>query len=294
MTAQRIAVIGVGQMGSAMAERLTEKGYDVLGFDIDPQTRARLEARGVPVTDRLSEALDGRSLALSSLPNPAAMRAAFLGEQGAFALAGRGTTFLDLSTVDPATMTDLDREARRLGHRMIDAPVSGSPVEAREGNLVLIVGGERALIDEVLPILEHLGKDWHHTGEVGTAKVVKIVNNVMSMGNVLVAAEAFSLGTAAGVAPQVLFDVISNSGGRSHHFTKRFPSALKANWDPGFKMELGEKDLALGIELGRSLKKPTPAASMVREMFSIALASGYEGKDIVSLLDMYDKNFRSE
>ncbi|WP_268235566.1 NAD-binding protein [Agaricicola taiwanensis] len=119
--------------------------------------------------------------------------------------------------------------------------------------------------------------------------MVKIVNNMMSMGNVLVAAESFALGTAAGVDAQILYDVIANSGGRSHHFTKRFPNALKGNFAPGFKMELGEKDLALGIELGRTLHQPTPAASAVREMFSVAMAEGYRGQDIVALLDMYNK-----
>jgi 3-hydroxyisobutyrate dehydrogenase len=77
------------------------------------------------------------------------------------------------------------------------------------------------------------------------------------------------------------------SGGRSHHFTKRVPNAIKGNFDPGFKMELGEKDLALAVELGRTLKLPTPGASTVRELFALALAEGYRGRDIVALLDMY-------
>ena len=112
-------------------------------------------------------------------------------------------------------------------------------------------------------MLQLLGADWKHTGGIGTAKVVKLVNNMMSMGNVLVAAEAFALGVAAGVEPQKLYDVLSVSGGRSHHFTKRFPNALKGDFSPGFKMELGEKDLALAVELGRTMKMPTPSASIV-------------------------------
>src|SRR6516164_2227111 len=110
---------------------------------------------------------------------------------------------------------------------------------------------------------------------------------MMSMGNVLVAAEAFALGVAAGVDPQTLYDVLSVSGGRSHHFTKRFPNALKGDFSPGFKMELGEKDLALAIALGRSRRLPTPAASAVRELYAMALAEGLRGQDIVALLAMY-------
>ncbi len=92
---------------------------------------------------------------------------------------------------------------------------------------------------------------------------------------------------SAGVEPQKLFDVLSVSGGRSHHLTKRFPNALKGDFRPGFKMELGEKDLSLGIDLGRALHQPTPAASMVRELYALALAEGFRGQDIVALLAMY-------
>jgi 3-hydroxyisobutyrate dehydrogenase-like beta-hydroxyacid dehydrogenase len=142
-------------------------------------------------------------------------------------------------------------------------------------------------VERAEPLLKLLGTDWKYTGGVGTAKVVKIVNNMMSMGNVLVASEAFALGVAAGVEPDKLYEVLSVSGGRSHHFTKRFPNALKNDFSPGFKMELGEKDLALGIELGRIVRMPTPTASVVRELFAVALAEGFRGQDIVALLSMY-------
>ncbi len=289
MTQDKIAVLGMGQMGSAMAERLTDSGYDVLGYDISEGIRKSLTERGVPVTGDLATALAGRGIVLSSLPNPQAARIAFLGDDGALAKAQAGSVFIDLSTLDPATIKELDEAARAKGHEMVDLPVSGSPAEARQGKLILIAGGNRATIDRLEPLILKLGESWRYTGGVGTAKVVKIVNNMMSMGNVLVAAESFALGTAAGVDPQILYDVISISGGRSHHFTKRFPNALKGNFEPGFKMELGEKDLALGIELGRTLHQPTPAASAVREMFAVAMAEGHRGRDIVALLDMYNE-----
>ena len=148
-------------------------------------------------------------------------------------------------------------------------------------------GGKKADVTRAEPVLKLLGSDWKYTGPVGTAKVVKIVNNMMSMGNVLVAAEAFALGVAAGVEPEKLYDVLSVSGGRSHHFTKRFPNALKGDFSPGFKMELGEKDLALAVELGRTIRMPTPSASATRELYAMALAEGFRGQDIVALLAMY-------
>jgi len=287
--ARLAAVIGMGQMGSGMAGRLREHGWDVAGYDISEAQRARLEAEGFRMAASIGEAVGGREVVLSSLPDPRAVREAWLGAGGIVASAGEGSLCIELSTIDPQTMREVADAAARRGLAVVDCPVSGSPREAAAGKLVLIAGGEPEHVERAAPIFALLGTEWKHTGGVGTAKVVKIVNNMMSMGNVLVAAEAFALGVAAGVAPDKLYEVLSVSGGRSHHFTKRFPNALKGDFSPGFKMELGEKDLALGIELGRSLHLPTPTASTVRELYALALAEGLRGQDIVALLSMYQR-----
>ncbi len=286
---EKIAIIGMGQMGSAMGSRLGEAQFDVMGYDIAARVRKNLSERGVKMGDSLAETLSGRSIVLTSLPDPKAVESAWLGANGIAALAEPGSLIIELSTIDPTTMKTVAAAATENGHAVLDCPVSGSPNEAGTGKLVLLVGGEDDAVQRGEPLFNLLGQTWKHTGPVGTAKVVKIVNNMMSMGNVLVAAEAFSLGVAAGVNPQKLYDVISVSGGRSHHFTKRFPNALQDDFSPGFKMELGEKDLSLGIDLGRANNLPTPTASIVREMYALALAEGFRGQDIVALLAMYKK-----
>jgi 3-hydroxyisobutyrate dehydrogenase-like beta-hydroxyacid dehydrogenase len=284
---EKIAVIGMGQMGSGMAGRLRESNLDVVGFDVSTEQRDRLTRDGFRMTSSIAEALAGRTMVLTSLPDPKAVNEAWLGADGIVAHASKGTLCIELSTIDPQTMRQVAGKAAERGIAVVDCPVSGSPNEARAGKLILIAGGEKADVTRAEPILKLLGNDWKYTGPVGTAKVVKIVNNMMSMGNVLVAAEAFALGVAAGVDPSNLYDVLSVSGGRSHHFTKRFPNALKGDFSPGFKMELGEKDLALAVELGRMTKMPTPSASATREMYALALAEGFRGQDIVALLQMY-------
>lgn len=281
------AVIGMGQMGSGMAGRLQEARYDVVGYDNSAEQSERLAGSGFRMAASIKDALAGRTVVLTSLPDPAAVREVWLGGDGIVAHAGKGSLCIELSTIDPQTMREVAEAAARRGLAVVDCPVSGSPNEARAGKLILIAGGDRGHVERAEPLLKLLGADWKYTGGVGTAKVVKIVNNMMSMGNVLVAAEAFALGVAAGVEPDKLYEVLSVSGGRSHHLTKRFPNALKGDFSPGFKMELGEKDLALGIELGRSLRLPTPTASTVRELFAVALAQGFRGQDIVALLSMY-------
>lgn len=287
MPADKIAVVGMGQMGSGMARRLMTRGHDVTGYDLNTQTRQALRKDGFAVADTAADAVAGRAIILTSLPDPAAVRTAWLGEGGLVDTVVNGSLVLELSTIDPTTMKEVAAAAAARGIDVVDCPVSGSPAEAADGKLVLIAGGSDAAIARATPYLEALGSTWRHTGDVGTAKVVKLVNNLMSMGAVLVASEAFAMGVAAGVEPDRLFEVLSVSGGRSHHFLKRFPNVLNNDYRPGFKMELGEKDLALAVDLGRSLKMPTPTASLVREMMSVALSEGYRGQDIVALHDMY-------
>jgi 3-hydroxyisobutyrate dehydrogenase len=284
---ERIAIVGTGQMGANMARRLAGGGFDVLGYDINPARRQELAERQMAMADTLPSALRGRATVLTSLPDPAAARAAWLGPGGLIAQAEPGTMLLELSTIDPGTMREIGEAAAARGLAVLDCPVSGGPSEALHGELVLIVGGNEADIARAEPVLRQLGSSWSHTGPVGTAKAVKLVNNMMSLGNILIACEAFALGEAAGVASDKLYEVLSGSGGRSFHFTKRFPKALAGDFEPGFKMELGEKDLALAIDMGRTLRQPTPAASMVREFMSMALAQGYRGKDFVALLQMF-------
>jgi 3-hydroxyisobutyrate dehydrogenase-like beta-hydroxyacid dehydrogenase len=284
---EKVAVIGMGQMGSGMAGRLRDCGLDIVGYDLSADRRDCLAKQGFQMTSSIADALAGSKLVLTSLPDPKAVTDAWLAADGIVAHAVKGTLCIELSTIDPQTMRQVAEAATARGIAVVDCPVSGSPNEARSGKLILIVGGEQTDVARAEPILKLLGTEWKYTGGVGTAKVVKIVNNMMSMGNVLVAAEAFALGVAAGVEPQKLYEVLSVSGGRSHHFTKRFPNALKGDFSPGFKVELGEKDLALGIELGRMMHMPTPSASATRELYALALAEGFRGQDIVSLLAMY-------
>ncbi len=289
---KKIAFIGTGQMGRGMSQRLVERGFDVLGYDVSEQSRLAAQALGIPTTDDLSAALAGRKIILTSLPNSTTAIDAWMGSEGILTFAEQGAIGIELSTIDPDTMRKLAEAGKSKDIDLIDAPVSGGPGETVTGKLVVMVGGLQSSIAQVDEVLKALSSSYHYTGDVGTAKAVKLVNNMMSMGNIVVAAEAFALGLAAGVEPDLLYSVLSHSGGTSHHFTKRFPKAIKNDFAPGFKLELGEKDLALAIEFGRTLQHPTPAASAIRELMALGLAAGYRGQDVIAMLDFYNQTHR--
>ena len=235
-------------------------------------------------------AIDARAcdVLLSSLPDPAAVRAAYLGESGVIEAVRAGMTLVDLSTIDPATWREVAAAARGKGADCLDAPVSGGPAEAGAGRLVFLVGGAAPVLERVRPVLAALASEIHHVGPDGAGHIIKIVNNAMSMANVVIAAEAMVLGDKAGLDPQRLFDILSTSGGRSHHFLKRFPNVLARDFTPHFSISLSRKDVSLALGLAASVGMPMFVASTVRQVYEAAHAQGLGELDMAGVTKLYE------
>jgi 3-hydroxyisobutyrate dehydrogenase-like beta-hydroxyacid dehydrogenase len=289
MTSPRIGFVGLGAMGGAMAGHLVKSGYAVTGYDVSADRAETAALAGVTRAATPAEAAQAADVVLSSLPHPAAVREAYLGREGVLSRARAGTTLADLSTIDPDTWKDVARAASDRGLTCLDAPVSGGPAEAGSGKLVFLVGGDAEVLERCRPIFAALGSEIHHVGPLGSAQVVKIVNNVMSMGNVAVAAEAMVLGVKAGLDPQRLFDILSTSGGRSHHFLKRFPSVLAGDFAPRFSIALSRKDLGLATRLAESLGVPLLTTAIVRQVYEAAAAAGLDAQDMAAVTALFER-----
>jgi 3-hydroxyisobutyrate dehydrogenase len=198
-------------------------------------------------------------------------------------------TFVDVSTTDPESWREVAKAAKSRGVDCLDAPVSGGPADAGSGKLIFLVGGDDAVLERCRPVLSVLGQEIHHIGSLGAGQILKIVNNVMSVGNVAVAAEAMVLGVRAGLDPQRLFDILSTSGGRSHHFLKRFPNVLAGDFTPYFGIALSRKDVALGLGLAASFGLPMPVTSAVRQAYETAHAEGFGNLDMAGVIALYEK-----
>lgn len=288
----RIAVLGLGTMGGAVAVRLHGAGFAVAGFDPSDAAAGRAADAGIDVRGSVPEAVGDADVVVTSLPDPAAVRAAWSGDGGVVAASRQDALLIELSTIDPHTMTEVAGLASERGQRVVDCAVSGGPEQALAGELGLLVGAGNGDLAVAEPVLTALGPV-SHAGGVGSGKVVKIVNNLMSMGNVLVAAEAFQVGLAAGVDGQRLYDILARSGGSSQHFVKRFPWVLADDRRPRFSIALGEKDLGLALDLARSVGVPSPTASAVRSIYTVAMAEGMADEDIVALTRLYERWTRS-
>jgi len=289
MVKLRIGFLGMGTMGGPMARRLVQNGFSVTGYDVSTARREAAAQGCVTIAKSPAVVAETADVVMSSLPNPAAIRAAYLDADGAVPALRAGTILVDMSTIDPNTWREVSDAARARGAESLGAPVSGGPVEAGSGRLVFLVGGEAAVIDRCRPVLETLGSEIHHLGPLGAGHVVKLVNNVMSMCNVAVAAEAMVLGVRAGMDPQRLFDVLSTSGGRSHHFLKRFPNVLAGDFTPHFSIALSRKDLSLALQMAESLGVPMLATAAVRQIYEAAAAQGLDTADMAGVTKLYEQ-----
>ncbi|HET7342021.1 MAG TPA: NAD(P)-dependent oxidoreductase [Methylomirabilota bacterium] len=285
----RIGFLGMGTMGGPMARRLAAAGHAVTGYEPNGRRAEQAKAAGVALATSPARAAEAADVVLSSLPDVATVRRAYLGEDGALAGARSGMIFVDVSTTDPETWKDVAGAAKARGVDCLDAPVSGGPAEAGNGKLIFLIGGEAAVLERARPVLSVLGSDLNHIGPLGSGQVIKIVNNVMSVGNVVVAAEAMVLGVRAGLEPQKLFDILSTSGGRSHHFLKRFPNVLAGDFTPYFGIALSRKDVALGLGLAAALGLPMPVTSAVRQAYDTAAAEGFGDLDMAGVIALYEK-----
>lgn len=289
MTKPEIAVIGLGNLGGAIAGRLADEGFSVSGFDVSEIARQQASERGVAVTPSAAGALEPAAVVLTSLPTEEHVRVAWTGPDGIVSHARPGTVVVEMSTIDPAAMREVAKAARTAGLRVLDCPVSGGPVEAGTGHLSLICAGDPVVADEIADVLGCLGNRFD-AGSIGDGKTIKLVNNLITNATVLVSAEAFQIGVASGVPAQHLFDVLSHlGGGRTPHFQKRFPWALAGDWRARFSIALAEKDFRLGLDLAQATGVPAPAAACAHQLFRTGIAEGFGDDDLVGVLQLYQR-----
>jgi len=283
-----VGFIGLGVMGSRMATTLARGGYGLDVFDLDPAKTRAVAGAGAAAAASARAVAERSDVVFTSLPWPATVREVYLGAGGVVEAARPGTILVDMSTVDPETTRAVHAAAAARGVHHLDAPVSGGYREAENGTLVIIVGGERDAFDRAKPVLDVLGASVHHAGPSGAGNIVKLVNNVMSMGNMLVAAEVFVLGVKAGMDPTTLFEILRTRAGRSYHFERRLPNILARNFAPGFTVDLARKDLGLAVDMARSHDVPVPATSLLHQLYNASSALGDGPNDFAAIVKLFE------
>jgi 3-hydroxyisobutyrate dehydrogenase-like beta-hydroxyacid dehydrogenase len=279
----RVAVLGTGHMGSAIARRLAGTGIDLVLWN---RTRARAEDLGVgTVVATPADAVAEVGVVLSSLTGPEAIRATFGGPTGALA-AARGQRFIEMSTVGPDVLDELAPLVARTGSTLIDAPVIGAPPNVLQGAELVIAGGERADVELVRPVLERLG-ELRYVGPFGSGARLKLVANSMLGALVVLAAELETAGKAAGLAPEAVFDVLTRF---VPALAMRRAGYIDDQHEPTlFALRDLRKDLDLALGVFHRVDAHVPMTALVREWVDEAAAVD-GGLDISAVVRRYTRS----
>jgi len=256
-----VGFIGLGAMGSRMAGRLLAARHDVLVYNRTPERTRPFEQGGAKVAPTAKQLAAGVDVVCSSVANDAALEEVMFGPDGALAGARPGTVVIEMSTVSPRTSRRLHEAARSKGVAVLDAPVSGSTVQAEQGQLVIFVGGEEDVYQKCQPILAVLGSKTFYLGPSGAGATMKLcVNTLLGLG-VQALAEAIALGLKAGLPRERFMQVLGETAVVSPSQKAKLDNARKDQYPPAFALRLMFKDFGLIVETAMELSVPMPATA---------------------------------
>ena len=291
---QRIAFIGLGNMGAPMARNLLNAGYRLQVFDVVPTVLESFRSLGATVAASASEAARDVDAVITMLPSGAHVRAVYLGEQGVLATVRAGTLLIDSSTIAPDDARAVAQAAAERKLAMIDAPVSGGTAGAAAGTLTFIVGGEADVLERARPLLEKMGKNIFHAGRSGTGQVAKICNNMLLGIQMLGTAEALGLGVANGVDPATLSSIMAKSSGRNWTLEvyNPWPGVMdnvpaSRDYRGGFGSDLMLKDLGLAQQAASASRSATPLGALARQLYQLHSQSGNGKLDFSSVMKLF-------
>ena len=283
----KIGFIGLGIMGKPMVKNLLKAGHEVMVYDIVEENVAHSAASGAQAASSIAEVAKNNKLIITMLPNGPQVKEVII-QGGVLENAAEGTIVVDMSSIAPAVAQDVHAACAKKGIKMLDAPVSGGEPKAIDGTLSIMVGGDKAVFDEVYDVLKCMGASAVLCGEIGAGNVTKLANQVIVAINIAAVSEAFMLSTRAGVAPDKVFDAIKGGLAGSTVMNAKIPMIMDGNFNPGFKVDLHIKDLANALETGHEVGSPLPLTASLMEVMQHLRSHGLGQKDHSAIARYYE------
>jgi len=274
-----LGYVGLGAMGSQMADRLMAKGHSVVGHNRTQSKAKWLIDKGMKWGATPRSVAEAADVTFVMVTNSAALQAVAEGPDGLLAGLGAGKLLIDMSTVSPAVSRGLATKVREKGADMLDAPVSGSIVTLQQGKLSIMVGGNRDTFDRAKPLLEDIGPKVTHVGANGLALSMKIATNLSLMAHMVAFSEGVLLAEKSGISRAVAVDVLTHSVIGSPMVQYRGPFVLDMPKEAWFDVNMMQKDMLLALEMGRQLNVPLPTTAATNELLTAARAMGLADRD---------------
>ncbi len=283
----KIGFIGMGIMGKPMAMNLLKAGYEVMVSNRNMAKCAPVVEAGAQ-SGTYTEVAESCDVVITMLPNGPEVKAVMLGENGAAAHMKSGSTFIDMSSINPVDSRILAAEAAKYGVEMLDAPVSGGEPKAIDGTLSIMVGGRQEIFDRYKDMLSAMGSSVVRCGEIGAGNTTKLANQIIVACNIQALAEALTLAQKAGVDPEVVVEAIRGGLAGSTVMNAKAPMMVAGNDKPGFKIDLHIKDLNNALDCAHAVGAPVPMTASVQEILQWLHGHGGGNKDHSAIAQYYE------
>jgi 3-hydroxyisobutyrate dehydrogenase len=271
----RIGWIGTGVMGKSMCGHLVAAGYSATVFNRTPEKAQTLVEKGAQLADSPRAVAAASDVVFSIVGYPHDVREITLGAQGTLAGARPGTVLVDMTTSEPSLAVEIDHAARAKGVHAVDAPVSGGDVGAREARLSIMIGGDKAIVEALKPLLQAMGKTIVHQGPAGAGQHTKMVNQVLIATNMIGVCEALLYGYKAGLDLNIVLESVSSGAAGSWSLSNLGPRIIAGNFEPGFFVEHFLKDMGIALAEARRMKLSLPGLALAEQLYRAVEAQGY-------------------
>jgi 2-hydroxymethylglutarate dehydrogenase len=289
MGIKKIAVIGLGMMGTPISTLLLKAGYSVTGYDIVKKAMADLVPQGMKPAASPAAAAEGIDLIILSLPNWKILEEVVSGKDGLIGAIRKGQIIADMSTSPPAGTIAMARTMAAKGVDWMDIPISGSSAQARVGNMVFMAGGKKSVFNRVKPVLDRIGKKSVYAGKHGDGAMLKLVVNLILYLNEAAAVEGLALGMKAGLDPDVMLDVITTGAASSDLIMARGKDMLAGRFSPKGQVSVAVKDMGLIVERARQLGVMLPVGGLYQQILLQAQYRGWDQEDATAVLKIYEQ-----
>ena len=287
---QKIGMIGLGIMGSAMSPNLLKAGFSVVGYDILPELVQVLVEKGGIGTGSCKEVAEKADVIITSLPSVQALQDVVSGKEGLLRGARKGQCVIETSTLPLEAKQEAFEALKAVGVDLLDCPLSGTGAQAVKKDLVVYASGNKEACENCAPVFEGFARANYYLGEFGMGTKMKFVANLLVTIHNVSAAEAFVLGMKAGLDPEMIFKVISDGAGTSRMFEVRGPLMVAGNYDePTMKVDVFQKDINIISAFAEELQCPTPLLTTAAQLYRDAVADGRAKQDTASVCAVLEK-----
>ncbi len=276
--------IGTGVMGMAMLGRIQDNGYRTVVYNRTPSKAQPLLDRGAAWADSPQAVASEADIIFTIVGFPDDVREVYFGEKGILSGARKGAILVDMTTTEPSLAREIDEKARNKGISAIDAPVSGGDVGAKNGTLSIMVGGEQSAVDQVMPLLEIMGKNIVYQGKAGSGQHTKMCNQIVIAGTMIGVCESLLYAYRAGLDLPTMLQSISGGAAACWTLENLAPRIVKRNFDPGFYVEHFIKDMGIALQEANRMGLSMPGLSLVKQLYEGVSAQGHGKKGTHALM----------